>query len=154
VLAVHPRNRQIVYSTDAFGACRSLDGGESWTRIAPAEPGPRRYGGGIAVHPTRPSIVLFSLGLARVFALGLQGAHSALLRSADAGETWQRVDPGLPEPCDARIETLVFDGARAPTAYALTDLGDVLEGRDDAAVWERVASVPGGHASHYALGVM
>jgi len=154
VVAVHPRERDVVYSTDAFGACRSRDGGVSWTRIAPAEHGPRRYGGGIAVHPRRPEIVLFSLGLARVFALGMQGARSAIFRSGDGGESWSRIRDGLPEPFDARVESFVFDAGEDPLVYALTDLGEVLEGRDGGARWRTVAAVSGGHSSHYALGVM
>jgi photosystem II stability/assembly factor-like uncharacterized protein len=154
VLAVHPRDRERVYSTDAFGACWSRDGGRSWARIAQAEQGPRRYGGGMAVHPQRPEIVLFSLGLARVFALGMQGARSTIFRSADGGESWSRVREGLPDPFDARVEHFVFDAGDDPHVYALTDLGEVLEGSDGGGRWRAVARVEGGHSSHYALGVM
>ena len=154
VLAVHPRDPDIVYSTDAFGACVSRDGGGRWTRVPTAEYGPRRYGGGIAIHPTRPEVALFSLGLARVFTLGVKGAQSTVLRTTDAGESWHPVTSGLDERLDARIETFVFDGAPEPNVYALTDLGEVLEGRDGGATWRRVASDLGGHAAHYTLGVM
>jgi photosystem II stability/assembly factor-like uncharacterized protein len=155
VLAVHPRDRDVVYSTDAFGACRSRDGGQRWTRISTGdEEGPRRYGGGIAVHPRDPSIVLFSVGLARVFTLAVKGAQSSIFRTADAGETWERVRDGLDDPMPARIETLVFDGAAEPCVYALTDLGELLEGRDGGRAWRRVAADLGGHSGHYALGVM
>jgi len=154
VLAVHPRDPDVVYSTDAFGACVSRDGGERWTRVPTTEYGPRRYGGGIAIHPTKPAIALFSLGLARVFTLSVKGAQSAILRTTDGGETWRSVTDGLPAPLDARIETLVFDGAPDPRIYALTDLGEVLEGRDDGASWRPVAEDLGGHAAHYTLAVI
>ena len=154
VLAIHPDNADIVYSTDAFGACVSRDGGGHWTRVPTAEYGPRRYGGGIAIHPTRPEIALFSLGLARVFTLGIKGAQSAVLRTTDGGESWRPVTEGLDAHVHARIETLVFDGAPDPMVYALTDLGDVLEGRDGGATWRVVARDLGGHAAHYTLGVM
>jgi photosystem II stability/assembly factor-like uncharacterized protein len=154
VLAVHPENPDVVYSTDAFGACMSRDGGGRWTRVPTADYGPRRYGGGIAIHPTRPEIALFSLGLARVFTLGVKGAQSAVLRTTDGGESWRPVTSGLDERRAARIETFVFDNAPDPLLYALTDLGEVLEGRDGGATWRLVASDLGGHAAHSTLGVM
>jgi photosystem II stability/assembly factor-like uncharacterized protein len=154
VVAVHPRDPDIVYSTDAFGACVSRDGGGRWRRVPTSDYGPRRYGGGIAIHPTKPAIALFSLGLARVFTLSVKGAQSALLRTTDGGETWHPVTAGLPQPLPARIETLVFDDAPDPRVYALTDLGEVWEGAQDGATWRPVASDLGGHAAHYTLGVM
>lgn len=152
VLAVHPENPDVVYSTDAFGACVTRDGGGHWTRVPTAAYGPRRYGGGIAIHPRRPSIALLSVGLARVFTLSVKGAQSTVLRTTDGGETW-RPASGLPERLDARIETLVFDGEPEPSVYALTDLGEVLEGRDGGETWRTVASDLGGHAAHYTLGI-
>lgn len=154
VLAVHPDNRDIVYSTDAFGACKSSNGGETWRRLNPAEYGPRRYGGGVVVHPKKPSVVLFSLGLARVFTLGVKGAQSTIFRTVDGGETWHRVTAGLPEPVNGRIETLVFDDGEEAAVYAMTDLGEVFEGREDGGTWRLIASGLGGSSAHYTLGVM
>jgi photosystem II stability/assembly factor-like uncharacterized protein len=154
VLAIHPVNPDIVYSTDAFGACVSRDGGGRWMRVPTSEYGPRRYGGGIAIHPTRPDVALFSLGLARVFTLGVKGAQSTVLRTTDGGESWRPATDGLDERLNARIETFVFDNESDPLVYGLTDLGEVLEGRDGGATWRVVASDLGGHAAHYTLGVM
>lgn len=153
VLAIHPENPDVVYSTDAFGACVSRDGGARWTRIPTSEYGPRRYGGGIAIHPTRPATALFSLGLARVFTLGVKGAQSMVLRTTDGGASWRPVTSGLADRLNARIETFVFDHAADPMVYALTDLGEVLEGRDGGEAWRVIATDLGGHAAHYTLGV-
>lgn len=154
VLAAHPRDRDVIYSTDAFGACRSADGGRSWRRINPGEYGPKRYGGGITVHPKKPHIALFSLGLARVFTLSVKGAESAIFRTTDDGESWHQVSRGLPERVNGRVESLVFDQSDDPLLYAFTDLGDLFEGREDGGEWRVVAAGLGRSSAYYTLGVM
>jgi len=139
VLAAHPANPDIVYSTDAFGACRSKDGGRHWIRLNPLNYGMRRYGGGIAVNPARPDVVLFSVGISRVLPLGLKGAQSIIFRSADGGASWQRATEGLPDDINGRIEALVFEQSENPAIYAMSDMGEVYEGTEDGARWRQVA---------------
>lgn len=140
VIAPHPSDPDVVYSTDAFGACKSADGGRSWKRLNPLEYGMRRYGGGITLNPRNPNVVLFSVGISRVLPLALKGAQSIVFRSENGGESWQQVTEGLPEDIEGRIEALVFEDGKDPKVYAMSDMGEVFEGTEEGSRWRTVAS--------------
>lgn len=140
VLAPHPHDPAVIYSTHAFGLVRSRDGGETWIDSGVGEFGIKDYGGGVAIHPRDADIVLFSTGVQRVFAQAVKGAESKIFRTTDGGDTWQRVTQGLPDAVEGRMEALLFDDADNPSAYAMTDTGDLFEGRDGGKRWRRAAS--------------
>lgn len=153
VLAPHPENPDIVFSTHAFGLVRSRDGGETWIDAGVSEFGIKDYGGGVAIHPRNPEIVLFSTGVQRVFAQAVKGAESKIFRTADGGETWHRVIEGLPGSVAGRIEALVFDQTEQPSAYAMTDTGELYEGQDAGGRW-RLAARNLGNLYMYAAAVL
>jgi photosystem II stability/assembly factor-like uncharacterized protein len=153
VLAPHPSNPDVIFSTHAFGLVRSRDGGETWIDAGVSEFGIKDYGGGVAIHPNDPDVVLYSTGVQRVFAQAVKGAESKIFRTADGGDSWRRVTEGLPDAVEGRMEALLFDQAKNPSAYAMTDTGDLFEGRDGGTRW-RVAARGLGSLYMYAAAVM
>ncbi|GEM_PF-7038609 len=136
VLATHPFNRDVVFSTHAYGAAKSTDGGESWKDIEDVcSTGIEDYGGGIAVHPRNPNIVVMCTGFQRTAPVQIQGADAKIFRSTDGGDSWHCVMSGFAD----RVEAIVFDNQSDPTAYAATEGGEVLESRDGGEHWQVVA---------------
>ncbi len=56
------------------GAFKSTDGGESWKKLNTAP----KDAAAIAIHPTRPDVVLLGTAQGKIF------------ESTDAGQTWRR----------------------------------------------------------------
>lgn len=153
VLAPHPDKPDVIFSTHAFGLVRSTDGGETWIDTGVSDSGIKDYGGGVAVNPRDPDVVLFSTGMQRVFAQAVKGAHSKIFRTADGGDSWRQVTRGLPAEIDGRMEALLFDDGANPCAYAVTDTGDLFEGRNGGTEW-RVAARGLGSLYMYAAAVL
>jgi photosystem II stability/assembly factor-like uncharacterized protein len=154
VLAPHPRKPEVIFSTHAFGLVRSQDGGETWIDTGVSDFGIKDYGGGVAVNPSNPDVVLFAIGVQRVFAQSVKGSQSKIFRTADGGESWQQVTRGLPSHIEGRMEALLFDhDEENPSAYAMTDTGEVYEGRNGGSEW-RVAARGLGSLYMYAAAVL
>ncbi|MFM9967147.1 MAG: WD40/YVTN/BNR-like repeat-containing protein [Burkholderiales bacterium] len=154
VLAPHPDDPQTIFSTHAFGLVRSKDGGETWIDTGVSDFGIKDYGGGVAVNPGDPNVVLFSTGVQRVFAQAVKGAESKIFRTADGGDSWQQVTRGLPKEIEGRMEALLFDhDDKNPSAYAMTDTGDLFEGSHGGTEW-RVAARGLGSLYMYAAAVL
>ncbi|WP_420455870.1 WD40/YVTN/BNR-like repeat-containing protein [Rubrivirga sp.] len=106
------------------------DGGGSWTDITPgerllpadaminsAEPDPRRPGG-LYVAATRYKVDDF---------------RPYLLHTADYGETWRRIDAGIPEGAFTRV--IRADADRTGLLYAGTEQG-MFVSFDDGGIWQ------------------
>jgi len=96
-MCMDPGNRHTLYATtwqrdvdgqnhygETSGVYQSVDGGDTWQRLAGGLPKGRSIGRiAIDVAASNPSVV---------YALVDQGRRDALYRSADGGETWKRVN--------------------------------------------------------------
>jgi photosystem II stability/assembly factor-like uncharacterized protein len=98
-------------------------------------------------------VVLFATGVQRVFAQAVKGSQSKIFRTADGGDSWQQVTQGLPAQIEGRMEALLFDNDANPSAYAMTDTGEVFEGRNGGTEW-RVAARGLGSLYMYAAAVL
>ncbi|HZD03380.1 MAG TPA: hypothetical protein VE173_00635, partial [Longimicrobiales bacterium] len=94
-VAVAPSNPDILYagtgeqnnrqsSSWGSGVYRSDDGGETWRHLGLVE---TRHVGKIEVHPTNPDIV-YVAGMGNLWA---ESEDRGVFRSADGGETWEKV---------------------------------------------------------------
>jgi photosystem II stability/assembly factor-like uncharacterized protein len=89
-ILVHPANPRVLYAgTSPIGIYRSDDGGETW-RALPKPTVPERCSipfahrvMKLAIHPKRPDEIFAVLEI------------NGVMRSTDAGETWQDCNPGL-----------------------------------------------------------
>ena len=142
---VHPDDPDRLWvGVSAVGVLRTDDGGASWSLcnagLEVAAPDERHDGLGSCVHrlvqdPTDPD---------RLY----QQNHRGVYRSTDAGDTWERLDDGLPStfgfplvlhprdpetlyvfPLESDERRLAPDGR--PAVYRSTDAGETWEARDE-----------------------
>lgn len=132
--------RRLYAAISAAGVFRSDDGGQTWRAInrglrsehtADPEPQAGYCVHKLAMHPARPHVLF-------------QQAHRGVFRSDDAGESWRRIDEGLPsgygfpiavhahEPDTLYVVPMTDDERHYPPEGALT----VWRSRDGGGSWE------------------
>jgi photosystem II stability/assembly factor-like uncharacterized protein len=136
-----------LYQQNHVGVHRSDDTGLSWTEIT--EGLPSEFGFAAVAHPhDRDSFYVIPLdaGHGRVMPEG----RAAVWRTRDAGNSWQRLDRGLPER-DAHLgvlrEGLATDGLDDPGIYFGTSTGQVFASADAGDSWTEIAGYLPGVAS-------
>jgi photosystem II stability/assembly factor-like uncharacterized protein len=69
--------------------------------------------------------------------------HASVWRTRDAGESWQRLDEGLPHK-DAHLgvlrEGMAIDALDSPGLYFGTSTGQVFASADEGDSWSEIAS--------------
>ena len=150
-ILIDPRNPDIVYvaaqgalyaPSDARGVYRTTNGGRTWSRVLFA--GETAGVADLSMDPADPRLLYAAVWdhLRRPWALRQFGPASGLYKSANGGDSWTRIDAGLPKHI-GKIGVAV--SARPGTVYAIvqadpnTDSG--LYRSDDAgAHWRLVNS--------------
>jgi photosystem II stability/assembly factor-like uncharacterized protein len=122
------------------GVHRSDDAGRTWVEIT--EGLPTEFGFAAAAHPhDRDTFYVIPLdpGHGRC----MPGGAAAVWRTRDAGETWQRLDRGLPRR-DAHVgvlrEAMAVDTHDRPGVYFGTSTGQVFASADEGESWAELAS--------------
>ena len=122
------------------GMHRSDDEAQTWVEIT--EGLPSEFGFAAATHPhDRDTFYVVPLdpGHGRTMPDG----HAAVWRTRDAGETWQRLDRGLPHR-DAHVgvlrEGMAIDSHDVPGLYFGTSTGQLFASRDEGESWSEIAS--------------
>jgi photosystem II stability/assembly factor-like uncharacterized protein len=139
-LVMSPVETERLYQQNHCGMHRSDDGGLSWQEIT--EGLPTDFGFAAAAHPhDRDTFYVIPLdpGHGRTMPDG----RAAVWRTRDAGESWQRLDQGLPQR-DAYLgvlrEGMAIDGADTPGLYFGTSTGQVFASADEGDSWNEIAS--------------
>jgi photosystem II stability/assembly factor-like uncharacterized protein len=139
-LVMSPADRGRLYQQNHCGMHRSDDGGLSWVEIT--EGLPTDFGFAAAAHPhDRDTFYVIPLdpGHGRCMPDG----QAAVWRTRDAGETWQRLDRGLPQH-NAHLgvlrEGLAIDAFDTPGLYFGTSTGQVFATADEGDTWTEIAS--------------
>ncbi len=123
-----PCNPERVYANTYLSVYVSDDRGETWSHRSGALR--ERYGRGIAVHPTKPDVLLCGVSD------GPSGSnvHGQLYWTEDAGRNWVHVTDGFPESTKKNIDTfhIQFTGDHAWVSdenrlYHSKDRGVTLE---------------------------
>jgi photosystem II stability/assembly factor-like uncharacterized protein len=129
-----------MYQQNHVGMHRSDDGGQSWVEIT--EGLPTEFGFAAAAHPhDRDTFYVVPLdpGHGRTMPDG----RAAVWRTRDAGETWQRLDRGLPQQ-DAYLGVLraamTIDDYETPGLYFGTSTGQIFASADEGESWSEIAS--------------
>ena len=161
-IVVHPRDPNVVWVAaqgplwspgGERGLYKSRDGGATWRKV---------LGGGewtgvtdLALDPRDPDL-LYAATWQRQRSVAAYlggGPESALHRSTDGGETWQKLATGLPEGNLGKIG-LAISPLRPDVVYAAIELdrrkGGVWRSSDRGSSWEkRSETVSGGTGPHY-----
>jgi photosystem II stability/assembly factor-like uncharacterized protein len=131
-VARHPSRPERLYLQNHGGVYRSDDEAATWKSIADGLP--TDFGFAIVVHPHEPdTIYTFPIGAGE--SRFPPDAKARVWRSRDAGETWQPLDDGLPDPCyvgvmrdamcvDDHDPAGVYVGARNGAVWASNDAGE------------------------------
>jgi photosystem II stability/assembly factor-like uncharacterized protein len=129
-----------LYQQNHVGVHRSDDEGASWTEITDGLPS--EFGFAAAAHPhDRDTFYVIPLdaGHGRVMPEG----RAAVWRTRDAGETWQRLDDGLPQR-NAHVgvlrEGMAIDSHERPGLYFGTSTGQIFASADEGETWTEAAS--------------
>jgi photosystem II stability/assembly factor-like uncharacterized protein len=139
-LVMSPVDNARLYQQNHVGVHRSDDAGLQWVEIT--EGLPSEFGFAAAAHPhDRDTFYVIPLdgGHGRVMPDGA----AAVWRTRDAGNTWQRLDTGLPQR-DAHLgvlrEGLAIDTHDVPGLYFGTSTGQVFASADEGESWSEIAS--------------
>jgi photosystem II stability/assembly factor-like uncharacterized protein len=129
-----------MYQQNHVGMHRSDDAGKSWTEITDGLPS--EFGFAAAAHPQdRDTFYVIPLdpGHGRTMPEG----HASVWRTRSGGESWERLDNGLPHE-DAYLGVLraamSMDSHEAPGIYFGTSTGQIFASRDEGESWDEIAS--------------
>lgn len=148
-ILVHPEDEDILYVSsmgDPYtesrlrGVYKSTDGGATWRQVLFVSG--TTSARDLAFDPQNPKIVYVSLwdNLRSPWYLGSGGPGSGIMRSTDGGETWERIDNGLPRPLgNVGIAVSPVDGSRL---YAIVEAkeaeGGLYVSSDTGQTWRHV----------------
>jgi photosystem II stability/assembly factor-like uncharacterized protein len=133
-----------MFQQNHVGMHRSDDGGLTWSEITDGLP--TEFGFAAAVHPHDKDtfyVIPLDPGHGRTMPEG----HAAVWRTRDAGESWQRLDRGLPQE-NAYVGVLragmAIDSYDTPGLYFGTSTGQVFASADEGESWSEIAGyLPG-----------
>ncbi|OGQ79385.1 MAG: hypothetical protein A3F90_01450 [Deltaproteobacteria bacterium RIFCSPLOWO2_12_FULL_60_19] len=141
-VAVMPDNPAVVIATSGKWFYKSVDGGDHFTkRDAGLD---RRYMAQVAYHPSRPQVFLTAAAaVPPPFWRRPEGADTGFYRSADQGESWQRLSGGLPEYFKAAPRAVAGDAEEPDTfLFGMTDGGVWLTEDGGDSFCQIVAGIP------------
>ena len=142
ILVHHARPERIIIANGLMGVMTSDDRGATWRK----NPMPREanYPDAIVIHPDDPDLIFLTVGVGwpqHWYQLGR--ARGKIVRSRDAGMSWERLLGGLPNGQRAVFSALTIEAR--PDGFALyaadTD-GQVFESLDGGDSWTIIADVP------------
>jgi photosystem II stability/assembly factor-like uncharacterized protein len=131
-----------VYIATQIAMFRGRDRGHSWEHVRVEEMFPGgSYCRDLLVAPNDPHVLYLAAGAGGGGApRGTQEA-GALVRSLDAGETWERVDIGETPP--SRMAVVAIDRGRPSHTYCCTRDGQLYGSSDSGKTWQKAPVVPG-----------
>lgn len=139
-LGLHTDRPDVLYQQNHCGVYRSDDGGRAWTDITPGLPS--QFGFPLVVHPQDPrTIYVIPLNGDDKGRHMIEGA-TAVWRSRDAGDSWERLSLGLPQR-DAYLgvlrEAMTTDDLAPAGIYMGTSNGQVFASADEGDSWRSIA---------------
>jgi photosystem II stability/assembly factor-like uncharacterized protein len=102
---------------------------------------PSRFGFPIAVHPHDPKTVFVALEQSDEFRVSVDGKFS-VWRSKNGGESWKRINKGLPEEAHLVVlrEAMATDTLDDAGIYVGSSTGQIFASRDDGDSWNVMAN--------------
>jgi photosystem II stability/assembly factor-like uncharacterized protein len=128
VVTAGPRKRVFVLVNDDVWI--SDDKGDHWRSVGVRQVFPWHYPRGVAVRPDNPDVVFVTLGDTT------PGRTGAIVRSSDAGETWQTLPlPGQP---NSAMWTLTIPNSTPDLMFAASRYGYLYRSEDGGDSWVRL----------------
>jgi photosystem II stability/assembly factor-like uncharacterized protein len=129
---IHPEDADLVYvaalghafgPNEQRGVFRSKDGGGSWEKILYVSAGAGAVD--LAMDPNNPRILYAAIWqvVRKPWALVSGGPDSGIYRSSDGGDSWEKLNRGLPQGIKGRIGVAV-SGAKSDRVWALVEAED------------------------------
>jgi photosystem II stability/assembly factor-like uncharacterized protein len=145
---VDPRNPQRILVTGGAGFYVTPDGGSHWERRMSPDWAQDVYPDGFVMRPQQPDTILVSAAEhnpSRWMDAGKPGyAGGRIFRSADGGQSWERLRNGLPESMRHEFGALCLEESPAGCAvYAATTGGEVYASEDAGDHWSLIADEVG-----------
>jgi len=132
LLAISINRSGTAVATGEFGAViKSVDGGLSWTSIAPAWKGIVNVNGGAEPH-------IYSVNVSDDGEINIAGEFGLIVRSTDGGASW-RILHGIDAHAPS-IFALLLAPAGGGNSYAVGQSGAILVSTDGGASWRETAS--------------
>ena len=161
-ILIDPRNGDVVFvaaegplwnSGGERGLYKTVDGGDTWTQVLAIDENTGVTD--VEFDPSNPD-VLYAAAYQRrrhIWSLLAGGPESGIYKSTDGGESWRRIEVGLPEGDMGKIG-LAVTPADPELVYATIEANDEERGfyrsRDKGESWERRNSyISGGTGPHY-----
>jgi photosystem II stability/assembly factor-like uncharacterized protein len=139
-LRLDPTDPQRLVQQNHCGVYRSDDGGATWTEITAGLPS--EFGFPMAIHPHDPSTVWVVPHNGPEAGRHFIDGKAAVYRSRDRGDTWQRLDDGLPQQnayLTVLREAMAVDRLDPVGVYIGTSTGHVFASNDEGDTWQMVA---------------
>ena len=155
-LTFHPTDGNWVYQGGGSGAVYSRDAGITWISPDPMSAGEflrcmfgrstrdsgqglvARYGWAANGDPARPDVIYCATAPGPQHAHSGSGDAQAYIYRSQAGEIWERLSGGLPQPLNHFPYALITDPAAPGQLYAGLDNGDVWYTADCGDRWQKL----------------
>lgn len=151
-IVLRPNHPDEIFMTGGMGLYHSADAGETWEHVT--DRGFRLGYPDQLVFSPFDDRVIFMSGAATNPGTWRQShqANSTVMRSSDAGKSWQPANAGLPDNMRANIEAMcVHSWANGYEIFAGNTDGDVFHTADEGKSWTRIAEglAPVSKGGHY-----
>lgn len=138
---VNPSSPGLVYIITQLAMFRSRERGKNWEFVPIDEMFPGgSYCRGLIVDPTDPKTMYLAAGAGGGSAPPGTEESGVLIRSKDAGETWQQVDLG--EVASSRMFEIAIDRDEPSHVYCCARDGQVYGSSDGGDTWSK-SQIPG-----------
>ncbi|MCI0440209.1 MAG: hypothetical protein L0177_13925 [Chloroflexi bacterium] len=127
-VAVGAPDSKAVFISNRVGVWRSLDRGDTWENLHLEKSSPIIYSRGVRVAPNDPNTVYACVG-------GDFGSEKGgLMRSADLGDTWERIDRGITS--GSTTFGVAINAQDPKQVYFCSRRGQVFGTHDGGATWK------------------
>lgn len=153
-LVIRPSNPKCFYITGGDGLYRSHDGGATWEHLTDRSMR-AGYPDALLIHPYLEDLMFMAGASASPNHWPKsRSANSVIVRSHDAGRSWEVLHGGLPEHIRGSVEAMVMEACgKSFSLFAGTTDGDVFNSDDEGEHWTKLVGglPPISKHGHYRL---
>jgi photosystem II stability/assembly factor-like uncharacterized protein len=147
-IVIHPHETDTVVIATGGSECRkgrvkgralykSSDAGENWAPMAMEFE--QEYSVPLAMHPKAPNLLFSALANGNPGKWRRPtGAEAVMIRSNNAGQTWEALRTGLAEVGKTFVQAIAVDETQPEHLYAATRSGKLYESHDSGDTWEKL----------------